>query len=88
MPSGASTGAHEAYELRDNGKKYHGKSVLKAVSNVNGEIFDSITGFNVSDQIKKALCLYPEFFDKIRTNMTQTSSNYNIHKSVIYNFLK
>ena len=52
VPSGASTGAHEAYELRDNGKKYHGKSVLKAVSNVNGEIFDSITGFNVSDQIK------------------------------------
>ena len=38
VPSGASTGAHEAYELRDNGKKYHGKSVLKAVSNVNGEI--------------------------------------------------
>ena len=52
VPSGASTGAHEAYELRDNGKKYHGKSVLKAVSNVNGEIFDTITGFNVSDQIK------------------------------------
>ena len=36
VPSGASTGAHEAYELRDSGKKYHGKSVLKAVSNVNG----------------------------------------------------
>ena len=52
VPSGASTGAHEAYELRDKGNKYHGKSVIKAVSNVNGEIFDSITGFDVSNQIK------------------------------------
>ena len=52
VPSGASTGAHEAYELRDKGNKYHGKSVIKAVSNVNGEIFDSITGLDVSNQIK------------------------------------
>ena len=34
VPSGASTGRHEAYELRDNGKKYHGKSVFKAVSKI------------------------------------------------------
>jgi len=52
VPSGASTGAHEAYELRDKGNKYHGKSVIKAVSNVNGEIFDSITGLDISNQIK------------------------------------
>ncbi len=52
VPSGASTGAHEAYELRDKNNKYHGKSVMKAVSNVNGEIFDSITGLDVSNQIK------------------------------------
>ena len=52
VPSGASTGSHEAYELRDNNSKYHGKSVLKAVANVNGEIFDAITGYNVSNQIK------------------------------------
>ena len=52
VPSGASTGSHEAYELRDNSIGYHGKSVTKAVNTVNGEIFDSITGFDVSNQVK------------------------------------
>jgi len=52
VPSGASTGTHEAYELRDNSSKFHGKSVFKAVSNVNGEIFDSITGYSITDQVK------------------------------------
>ncbi len=50
VPSGASTGKHEAYELRDNKKVYLGKSVLKAVANVNGEIFDALTGNDASDQ--------------------------------------
>lgn len=50
VPSGASTGKHEACELRDNGNKYNGKSVNKAVSNVNGEIFDALTGNDASDQ--------------------------------------
>ena len=50
VPSGASTGKHEACELRDSGKKYNGKSVNKAVSNVNGEIFDALTGNDASDQ--------------------------------------
>ncbi len=50
VPSGASTGKHEACELRDNGKKFNGKSVYKAVSNVNGEIFDALTGNDASDQ--------------------------------------
>ena len=50
VPSGASTGKHEACELRDGNKQYNGKSVKKAVSNVNGEIFDAITGNDVSDQ--------------------------------------
>ena len=50
VPSGASTGKHEACELRDNSKKYNGKSVNKAVSNVNGEIFDALTGNDASDQ--------------------------------------
>ena len=50
VPSGASTGKHEAYELRDNKKDYYGKSVLKAVANVNGEIFDALTGTDASDQ--------------------------------------
>ncbi|MDC3171894.1 phosphopyruvate hydratase [Pelagibacteraceae bacterium] len=50
VPSGASTGKHESYELRDNKKDYNGKSVLKAVENVNGEIFDALTGIDASDQ--------------------------------------
>ena len=52
VPSGASTGKHEAFELRDNKINYSGKSVLKAVSNVNGEIFDCLTGMNVLNQSK------------------------------------
>ena len=44
VPSGASTGAHEAVELRDGGKRYGGKGVEKAVAAVNGEIFDTLAG--------------------------------------------
>lgn len=52
VPSGASTGAHEAVELRDGDKKrYGGKGVLKAVDSVNGEIFDVLSGFDASDQL-------------------------------------
>lgn len=51
VPSGASTGIHEAVELRDDDKKvYVGKGVLKAVDNVNKLIADNLTGFEVSDQ--------------------------------------
>ncbi|MBV9960863.1 MAG: phosphopyruvate hydratase [Parafilimonas sp.] len=51
VPSGASTGIHEAVELRDaDDKVYVGKGVLKAVSNVNKIISDQLTGFDVSDQ--------------------------------------
>jgi enolase len=50
VPSGASTGAHEAVELRDGGKRYGGKGVANAVSNVNGEIADALTGFDALDQ--------------------------------------
>ncbi|WP_349622052.1 phosphopyruvate hydratase, partial [Azospirillum argentinense] len=50
-PSGASTGAHEAVELRDGDKsRYGGKGVLKAVESVNGEIFDAIAGLDGSNQ--------------------------------------
>ncbi len=52
VPSGASTGAHEAVELRDGGKRYGGKGVEKAVAAVNGEIFDAIGGYDAEDQIK------------------------------------
>ena len=52
MPSGASTGAHEAVELRDGDKKrYLGKGVPKAVEAVNGEIFDAIGGMDAEDQV-------------------------------------
>lgn len=52
VPSGASTGAHEAVELRDGDKsRYLGKGVLKAVESVNGEIFDAITGLDAEDQV-------------------------------------
>jgi len=51
VPSGASTGTHEAVELRDGDKKrYGGKGVKKAVDGVNGEIFDALSGFDASDQ--------------------------------------
>ena len=50
VPSGASTGAHEAHELRDGGNRYGGKGVLKAVEAVNGEIFDALSGFEAEDQ--------------------------------------
>ena len=52
VPSGASTGAHEAVELRDGDKKvYLGKGVLKAVSAVNEELSDSICGMDAEDQV-------------------------------------
>ncbi len=50
VPSGASTGAHEAHELRDGGDRYLGKGVLKAVENVNEEIADELAGFEADDQ--------------------------------------
>jgi enolase len=51
VPSGASTGAHEANELRDGDKaRYFGKGVRKAVSAVNGEIFDAVGGMDAEDQ--------------------------------------
>ncbi len=52
VPSGASTGAHEAVELRDGGKRYGGKGVEKAVAAVNGEIFDTLAGLDAEDQVK------------------------------------
>ena len=50
VPSGASTGEHEAVELRDGGKRFLGKGVLQAVANVNNEIRDAAVGLNGLDQ--------------------------------------
>ena len=52
VPSGASTGAHEAAELRDGDKKrYGGKGVLKAVESVNAEIYETLVGLDVEEQV-------------------------------------
>jgi len=50
VPSGASTGAHEAVELRDGGARYHGKGVQKAIQAVNGEILEHLGGMDARDQ--------------------------------------
>ena len=57
VPSGASTGEHEAVELRDGGKAYMGKAVFKAVENVNVTIAGEIVGMSVFEQnaIDKAM---------------------------------
>ena len=58
VPSGASTGAHEAIELRDGGKRYGGKGVEKAVTAVNTEIFDALCGMEAEDQprLDRVMC--------------------------------
>ena len=50
VPSGASTGAHEAHELRDGGDAWLGKGVAQAVEAVNGEIFDALQGMEAEEQ--------------------------------------
>ena len=50
VPSGASTGEHEAVELRDGGSDYMGKGVMKAVNNVNNILAPAIIGLSVFDQ--------------------------------------
>ena len=74
VPSGASTGKHEACELRDNSKKFNGKSVYKAVSNVNGEIFDALTGNDASDQA---------LIDSIMTNLDGTKNKTRLGANAI-----
>ncbi|MCP4937392.1 MAG: phosphopyruvate hydratase [bacterium] len=58
VPSGASTGAHEAHELRDGGARYMGKGVIKAVEAINGEVFDALQGMEAEEQrrLDKLLC--------------------------------
>lgn len=50
VPSGASTGAYEAVELRDGGSRYLGKGVMKAVNNVNTALADAVMGIDAADQ--------------------------------------
>ena len=51
VPSGASTGAHEAVERRDGGPRFGGRGVRQAVESANGEIFDALSGFDAEDQL-------------------------------------
>ena len=51
VPAGASTGAHEAVELRDGGDRYAGLGVAGAVAAVNGELFDALSGLDATDQM-------------------------------------
>lgn len=51
VPSGASTGAYEACELRDGGDEYNGKGVIKAVNNVNTEILEALVGLDAEEQL-------------------------------------
>src|ERR671935_1465796 len=50
VPSGASTGVHEALELRDGGDAYGGKAVTRAVANVDGELAAAVVGLDAADQ--------------------------------------
>ncbi|HVZ90166.1 MAG TPA: phosphopyruvate hydratase [Rhizomicrobium sp.] len=68
VPSGASTGAHEAVELRDGGKRYGGKGVERAVAAVNGEIFDALCGMEAEDQprLDRIMCALDGTANKAR----------------------
>jgi enolase len=75
VPSGASTGTHEAVELRDNDKKrYVGKGVTKAVENVNNKIAEEIVGFSVFDQ---------SLIDKIMLELDGTPNKGNLGANAI-----
>ena len=57
VPSGASTGAHEAVELRDGDRgRFGGKGVRKAIDAVNGEIFDALSGLDAEEQLRIDRC--------------------------------
>ncbi len=75
VPSGASTGTHEAVELRDNDKKrYVGKGVTKAVDNVNAKIAEEIVGFSVYDQ---------NLIDKVMLELDGTANKGNLGANAI-----
>lgn len=74
VPSGASTGEHEAVELRDGGKEYMGKGVLKAVENVNEKIAEAIVGMTVFDQ---------ELIDKTMIELDGTKNKSNLGANAI-----
>ena len=75
VPSGASTGTHEAFELRDkDNKKYLGKSVLKAVENINGPINKALKKMNINEQKK---------IDQILINLDGSEQKKNLGANAI-----
>ncbi len=74
VPSGASTGEHEAVELRDGGNDYMGKGVLNAVENVNGKIAGTLLGVSVFEQ---------ETIDKIMIDLDGTSNKSKLGANAI-----
>lgn len=74
VPSGASTGEHEAVELRDGGKEYMGKGVLKAVQNVNEKIAEALLGVSVFEQ---------ELIDKIMIDLDGTKNKSKLGANAI-----
>ena len=74
VPSGASTGEHEAVELRDGGKMYMGKGVLKAVENVNTKIAEAVVGMSVFEQ---------NLIDRIMIDLDGTANKSNLGANAI-----
>ena len=75
VPSGASTGAHEAVEKRDGDKaRYGGKGVLQAVEAVNGELFDALSGMDAEDQ-RRLLFSVPSSSIIIRSSRRWSSAS-------------
>ena len=75
VPSGASTGAHEAFELRDGDKKrYLGKGVLKAVDNVREKIAPEVVGLNVYEQV---------YIDKVLRDIDGTENKSSLGANAI-----
>ncbi|MGC2410749.1 MAG: phosphopyruvate hydratase [Methyloceanibacter sp.] len=97
VPSGASTGAHEAHELRDGGKRYGGKGVRKAVDAVNGEIRQALTGLDADDQrgIDQLLCRLDGTENKKRlganavlgTSLANAKAAARSHNQPLYRYL-
>ena len=74
VPSGASTGEHEAVELRDGGKAFMGKGVLKAAENVNTKIAEAIVGMSVFEQ---------NLIDKMMIELDGTANKSNLGANAI-----
>src|SRR6266446_6976311 len=90
VPSGASTGAHEAMERRDGGTRFGGKGVRQAVDSANGEIFDALSGLDAEDQlaVDRALIeldgtpnksrLGAKIFHTLRSKLADAGHNTNV----------